>query len=49
MSLLFCKLNVNIQQMKILKELDRQVFTDRFTTNEDCYKFLAELKWGKRL
>ncbi len=31
--------------MKILKELDRQSFTDRFTTKQDCYNFLAELKW----
>ncbi|MEW7276996.1 transposase [Aquimarina sp. 2201CG1-2-11] len=29
----------------MLKDLDRQVFTDRFTITEDCYKFLAELKW----
>jgi len=32
--------------MKILKDLDRQVFTDRFATNQDCYEFLATLKWG---
>ena len=25
--------------MKILKELDRQAFTERFTTNQDCYEF----------
>ena len=31
--------------MKILKELDRQMFTERFTTKQDCYGFLAELKW----
>lgn len=32
--------------MKILKELDRQSFTKRFTTKQDCYEFLAELKWS---
>ena len=32
--------------MKILKALDRRVFTERFTTKQDCYEFLAELKWG---
>ena len=32
--------------MKILKELDRQAFTERFTTQEDCYEHLAELKWS---
>lgn len=32
--------------MKILKELDRQVFKDRFTGKKDCYEFLAELKWA---
>lgn len=31
--------------MKILKELDRQAFKERFTTKQDCYEFLAELKW----
>lgn len=31
--------------MRILKELDRQVFKDRFTSKEVCYEFLAELKW----
>ncbi len=31
--------------MKILKELDRQAFKDRFTTKQDCYEFLAEQKW----
>lgn len=31
--------------MRILKELDRQAFKERFTSKEDCYKFLAELKW----
>ena len=31
--------------MKILKELDRQVFKERFTTKQDCYDLLAELKW----
>ena len=33
--------------MKILKELDRQAFTERFTTNQDCYEFLADLKWSE--
>ena len=46
MSILFCKLYINTHKMKILKELDRQVFTERFTTNQDCYEFLADLKWG---
>ncbi len=32
--------------MKILKELDRQVFTERFTTKQDRYEFLSDLKWG---
>lgn len=31
--------------MRILKELDRQVFKERFTNKQACYKFLAELKW----
>ena len=31
--------------MKILKELDRQVFKDKFTNKRECYEFLAELKW----
>ena len=44
MSILFCNLYVNIQKMKILKELDRQAFTERFTSNQDCYEFLADLK-----
>tara|TARA_R110002049_G_scaffold97782_2_gene238146 strand:- start:227 stop:469 length:243 start_codon:yes stop_codon:yes gene_type:complete len=30
----------------MLKELDRQVFKDRFTSKKDCYGFLAELKWA---
>ena len=33
--------------LKILKELDRQAFTERFTTNQDCYEFLADLKWSE--
>lgn len=33
--------------MKILKELDRQVFKERFATKQDCYDFLAELKWSE--
>lgn len=32
--------------MKILKELSREQFNSRFSTNDDCYKFLADLKWG---
>lgn len=32
--------------MRILKELERQVFKDRFITKDDCYEFLAELKWS---
>ncbi len=32
--------------MKILKELDRQIFKDKLQTQEDCYRFLAELKWS---
>ncbi|MCB0447294.1 MAG: IS1595 family transposase [Gelidibacter sp.] len=32
--------------MKILKEIDRQVFKDRFASRKDCYEFLAELKWA---
>jgi len=32
--------------MKILKELDRQVFIERFTNKQDCYEFLAALKWS---
>ena len=31
--------------MMILKELDRQMFTERFTTKQDFYGFLAGLKW----
>ena len=31
--------------MKILKEIDRQVFKDRSISKADCYKFLAALKW----
>jgi len=40
------KLYVNSRKAKVLKELDRQVFTDPFTTNQDCYEFLTALKWG---
>ena len=32
--------------MKILKELDRQSFKKRFTSKQECYLFLAELKWS---
>lgn len=45
MSILFCKLYSNLNEMRILKELDRQVFKDRFTCKQDCYEFLEELKW----
>jgi len=45
MSILFCRLYSNPETMRILKELDRQVFKDRFTSKEACYEFLAELKW----
>src|SRR5665811_2106401 len=31
--------------MKILKELSRQEFKERFATKRDCFDFLAELKW----
>ena len=31
--------------MRILKELDRQSFKGRFKNKQDCYDFLAELKW----
>ena len=30
--------------MRILKDIDRQTFKERFTTKEDCYNLLAELK-----
>jgi transposase-like protein len=45
MSILFCKLYSNPDEMRILKELDRQSFKERFTCKQDCYEFLAELKW----
>ncbi len=45
MRILFCKLYSNPRSMRILKDIDRQTFKDRFTTKEDCYNFLAELKW----
>ena len=45
MSILLCKLYSNPSEMKILKELDRQVFKERFTNKQDCYNFLADLKW----
>ncbi len=32
--------------MKISKELDRQTFKDKSQTQEDCHRFLAELKWS---
>jgi len=47
MRFIFCKLYSNPLEMRILKELDRQTFKDRFTTKDDCYNFLAELKWGE--
>ena len=31
--------------MRLLKELDRQAFKERFTNKQACYEFLAELKW----
>jgi len=31
--------------MKILKEIDRQTFKDRFADKPSCYVFLSELKW----
>ena len=33
--------------MRILKELDRQAFKDRFTSKKECYEFLAEIKWSE--
>jgi hypothetical protein len=45
MSILFYELLSNSREMKIIKELDRQVFKERFTSKQDCYDFLAELKW----
>lgn len=47
MSILFCKLYSNPKEMRILKELDRQSFKERFSSKQDCYEFLAELKWSK--
>lgn len=32
--------------MRILKELDRQSFKERFVNKQSCYEFLAELKWN---
>ncbi len=46
MSILFCKFYTNPNEIKILKELDRQTFKDKFQTQEDCHRFLAELKWS---
>ena len=46
MSILFCKLHSNPQEMRILKELDRQSFKERFANKQACYEFLAELKWN---
>jgi transposase-like protein len=45
MSILFCTLCLKSQEMKILKEIDRQTFKMRFTDKESCYEFLSELKW----
>ena len=45
MSILFCNLYPNRGTMKILKELSREEFTRRFSTEKDCYKFLSDLKW----
>ncbi len=44
MRILFCKFYTNPNKMKILKELDKQTFKDKFQTQENCYRFLAELK-----
>ena len=33
--------------MEIFKELDRQTFTERFGSKDQCYQYLVELKWGK--
>ncbi len=45
MSIINCNLQLNARVMRILKELDRQSFKDRFASKQDCYDFLAELKW----
>ncbi len=45
MSVLFCKLYSNPDDMKILKEIDRETFKKRFERKKSCYEFLAELKW----
>ena len=42
MIVLFCKLYSNTDRMRILKELDRQSFKNRFKDKYDCYTFLAE-------
>jgi hypothetical protein len=31
--------------MRILKELDIQIFKERCTSKQDCFELLAELKW----
>lgn len=45
MSILFCKLYPDRGTMKILKELSREEFNTRFSTEKGCYKFLSDLKW----
>src|SRR5680860_829467 len=45
MRALFCRLYSNPKEMRILKELDRQVFKDRFSDKQACYEFLVDLKW----
>lgn len=47
MSILFCKLGTNLRKMKILKELDRQAFKEKFRSKAACYDFLAALKWSE--
>lgn len=31
--------------MKIFKEIDRQTFTDRFGSKDQCYQYLSDIKW----
>jgi len=45
MRALFRELYSNPKEMRILKELDRQLFKDRFFDKQACYEFLADLKW----
>ncbi len=32
--------------MKLLKELSRESYKDKFKTKEDCYKYLSQQKWA---